>query len=219
MSDWSNSPWYATAVAAANKYGVPTNLFTAQIGQESSFNPSAQNGNAYGIAQFMPATAAAMGVNSSDPTSSLYGAAKYDAQLYSQYGSWQTALQKYGTTAGGNAPDVAALASQADQSSQSFWSNPLDYNFGPWLDNNVFNKIPYAGDVNKALGSTSDPNSAVSQGASSVSALLEIVTNVPRMATIIVGFILLIIGLSMLGIKPAVQIVEGSKGKLAELAA
>lgn len=188
--DFSSSPYYGTAIAAANAYGIPSSLFTAQIGQESSFNPNAQNGNATGIAQFMPGTAASLGVDPTDPISSLYGAAKYDAQLYSQYGSWQTALQKYGTTAGGNAPNVNALAEQADAGAS-------------WL-----NSIPFIGSPLANLVNTSNPVKSTTQ---ELGSLLDIVTNVPRVISIVVGLILLIAGLFMLGARPAVQIVEKTK--------
>ena len=116
MPDYTSSPYYQTAITAANTYGVPSNLFVAQIGQESQFNPLAQNGNALGIAQFMPATAQQFGINPYDPNASLFAAAAYDAQLYKQTGSWASALQSYGTTAGGVAPDVANLAQEIDAS-------------------------------------------------------------------------------------------------------
>lgn len=85
------------AVQQAEAYGIPPSLFLWQIGQESSWNPSAQNGDAFGIAQFMPATAAQYGVDPTNPYSSLKGAAAYDAALYQQYGSYQGMLQHYGT--------------------------------------------------------------------------------------------------------------------------
>ena len=65
MASLSDLESYATQEAEAA--GIPTNLFLWQIGQESSWNPNAQNGNASGIAQFMPGTAAEYGVNTSDP--------------------------------------------------------------------------------------------------------------------------------------------------------
>ena|ERR1700744_4536289 len=98
MASLSDLESYATQEAEAA--GIPTNLFLWQIGQESSWNPNAQNGNASGIAQFMPGTAAEYGVNTSDPYSSISGAAHYDADLFAQTGSWQSALTQYGTLAG-----------------------------------------------------------------------------------------------------------------------
>lgn len=48
----------------------------------------------------MPSTAAEYGVNTSDPYSSISGAAHLDSDLYAQSGSWLTALTQYGTLAG-----------------------------------------------------------------------------------------------------------------------
>lgn len=79
--------------------GVPPALFLWQIGQESSWNPNAQNGNATGIAQFMPSTARGFGIDPTDPVASLNAAAQYDAQLFAQTGNWQSAFTKYGTLA------------------------------------------------------------------------------------------------------------------------
>jgi hypothetical protein len=89
----------AYAVQAAENASVPPSLFLWQIGQESSWNASAQNGNATGIAQFMPGTAAQFGIDPTNPYQSLTAAAQYDAQLYNQTGSWTGALTKYGTLA------------------------------------------------------------------------------------------------------------------------
>lgn len=96
ITGWSNQ-FTPTINQAAAQYGVPPLLLNQQLYQESSFNPAASNGNAYGIAQFMPGTASALGVNSADPTSSIFGAAQYDQQLYQQTGSWLGAMTQYGT--------------------------------------------------------------------------------------------------------------------------
>lgn len=86
----------AMATQAAQKYGVPVNVFLAQINQESGFNPTAQSGaGAQGIAQFMPATAKSYGVNPLDPVSALDGAARYDRDLLKKYGSVQSMLSAY----------------------------------------------------------------------------------------------------------------------------
>lgn len=87
------------AAQVAQQWGIPTSIFNWQINQESGFNPNAQNGNATGIAQFMPGTASQFGINPNDPYASLNAAAQYDAQLYQQTGSWTGALTKYGTLA------------------------------------------------------------------------------------------------------------------------
>lgn len=86
----------AIAAAAARKYGVPVDVFLAQIQQESGFNPAARSGaGAQGIAQFMPATARQYGVNTADPVSSLQGAAHMDSDLIHRYGSVARALSAY----------------------------------------------------------------------------------------------------------------------------
>lgn len=92
-------PFEDAAVSAANKYGVPVNMFLWQIGKESSWNPNAKNpkSSATGIAQFTAATAKDFNLNPLDPYASLDAAAKYDAMLYKKTGSWQGALEKYGT--------------------------------------------------------------------------------------------------------------------------
>lgn len=112
----------ALAQKAAAAFGVPESLFIAQIQQESSFNPNAQNGPASGIAQFMPATAAQYGVtNPYDPAQALWGAAAYDAALYKQTGSWSSVLQSYGTVPSSGTlttgqQSVASIATSLDQS-------------------------------------------------------------------------------------------------------
>src|SRR2546423_8933818 len=86
----------ALAAAAAQRYGIPVDIFLRQIGQESGFNPNARSpAGAQGIAQFMPATARGMGVNPNDPRSSLFGAARMDAQNLHRYGNWRDTLSAY----------------------------------------------------------------------------------------------------------------------------
>lgn len=90
------NPYVTMARAAARRYGVPEDLFLQQIRQESGFNPKAHSAaGAQGIAQFMPATAAGMGVNPNDPRSSLYGAARLMASYIHKYGSQALALAAY----------------------------------------------------------------------------------------------------------------------------
>jgi len=89
---------YSSAISAASaRYGVPDRLLTAQLQQESGFNPYAvSSAGAEGIAQFMPATARSIGlVNPFDPTAAINAAAKYDAQNYRRFGNWRQALEAY----------------------------------------------------------------------------------------------------------------------------
>lgn len=87
----------AAAAAAATRYGIDPGVFTRQIQQESGFNPSITSpAGAVGIAQFMPATAAGMGVDPTDPLASLDAAARLMAQYLKQFnGSYALALAAY----------------------------------------------------------------------------------------------------------------------------
>lgn len=103
MSMTTVTDYRSIAVQAANSVGIDPNIFVAQIQQESGFNPNAKSpAGAEGIAQFMPGTAAGLGVNPWDPTSSLYAAARLDKRNLSAYGGdWPKALAAY--NAGGGA--------------------------------------------------------------------------------------------------------------------
>lgn len=121
MATASKGPSYQSiyqpiANAAAAKYGVPQDLFARLIESESSWDPKAPGAllpdgdRAFGIAQFRIGTAKDWGVDRTDPTSSLVGAAKYLAYLKSMYGSWKAAVAKYkgysSLDRGMSAPDV-----------------------------------------------------------------------------------------------------------------
>lgn len=58
----------------------------------------------------MPATAASLGVNPSDPTQNIQGGLAYLQQLYNQYGNWTQALQAY-NWGPGNVSSGAAVPS------------------------------------------------------------------------------------------------------------
>jgi soluble lytic murein transglycosylase-like protein len=90
------------ARAAAQRAGIDPNVFTAQIQQESGFNPSARsNAGAIGVAQFMPETAKGVGLDPTDPYASLDAAAKEDAKRLQQYqGDWGKTLASYNAGAG-----------------------------------------------------------------------------------------------------------------------
>jgi len=90
------------ARAAARKAGIDPNVFMAQIQQESGFNPAARSpAGAIGIAQFMPATAAGVHLDPTDPYASLDAAAAEDAKRLQQYdGDWGKTLASYNAGAG-----------------------------------------------------------------------------------------------------------------------
>jgi soluble lytic murein transglycosylase-like protein len=76
--------------------GINPDLFERQIEDESGFNPSVVSpAGAEGIAQFMPSTAAGMGVNPNDPVDALKGAARLMASYVHRFGSYEMALAAY----------------------------------------------------------------------------------------------------------------------------
>ena len=88
--------YISTIESAATANGIPSSLLAALLSQESGFNPAAvSSAGAQGIAQFMPSTAAGMGINSSDPTQSIDAAAKLIASYASDFGSYSDALAAY----------------------------------------------------------------------------------------------------------------------------
>lgn len=87
----------AYARQAATNAGIDPDVFVRQIQQESGFNPSAKSGaGALGIAQFMPATAAGMGIDPTDPYAALDAAAQLNASNLRRYGGdYSKALAAY----------------------------------------------------------------------------------------------------------------------------
>jgi len=105
-------PWIEQA---SQQTGVPAALLAAQEQVESGFNPRAVSpAGAIGIAQFMPATAAALGVNPWDPQSSIFGQARYMRQLFDQFGNWTQALEAYNVGPAGNLQSAAGYAAEVE---------------------------------------------------------------------------------------------------------
>lgn len=91
-----NGPYATMARIAAQKHGVPEDLFLRLVMQESRFNPKAlSHKGAIGLAQLMPATAKSLGVDPHDPQENLLGGAKYLMIQYRKFGSWRLALAAY----------------------------------------------------------------------------------------------------------------------------
>jgi len=93
----AQSQYVAIAQQDATAVGIPPTYFVRQIQQESGFNPNAVSpAGAVGIAQFLPGTAAGLGINPWDPTQALQGAAKLMANYARQYGGdYAKALAAY----------------------------------------------------------------------------------------------------------------------------
>lgn len=84
------------AKAAARKYGVPEDLFLRLVTQESGWNPRAKSHKgALGLAQLMPATAGALGVDPMDPRQNLEGGARYLKRQFDTFRTWHLALAAY----------------------------------------------------------------------------------------------------------------------------
>lgn len=90
------STYLAAAKAAAQRHGVPEALFLRLVQQESGWNHRATSPKgATGLAQLMPATAARLGVDESDPHQNLDGGARYLRMMYDRFGDWKLALAAY----------------------------------------------------------------------------------------------------------------------------
>ena len=96
------SQYAATITSAAAANHIPASLLASLLSHESGFNPTAVSGaGAEGIAQFMPSTAAGLGIDPYDPTQAIAGAAHLLGAYTQRFGSYGLALAAY--NAGPNA--------------------------------------------------------------------------------------------------------------------
>jgi len=104
-STWSAparaQPYLGAIAEAETRYSLPHNLLARQLYQESRYRADIISGatsssaGAIGIAQFIPATAAELGIDPTDAFASIDAAARYDRQLFDQFGSWDQVLAAY----------------------------------------------------------------------------------------------------------------------------
>lgn len=93
--------WAPVIRAAESAYSLPTGLLHRLLFRESHFRTDIITGatrskaGAAGIAQFMPATAAEMGVDPLNPAQAIDGAARYLSRLYRQFNEWPLAVAAY----------------------------------------------------------------------------------------------------------------------------
>jgi hypothetical protein len=89
-------------IGAAQRWGVSAHLLAAQLYAESNFNPFARSlAGAEGIAQFMPGTAAAIGLlDPFDPEAAINAQAHLMRDLLGRFGSVPLALAAYNAGAG-----------------------------------------------------------------------------------------------------------------------
>ncbi len=89
-------PYLELARAAARRHYIPEDLFLRLVKQESGWNAQAKSvKGAMGLAQLMPQTARALGVDASDPSQNLEGGARYLRRQYETFGTWRLALAAY----------------------------------------------------------------------------------------------------------------------------
>ena len=92
----TDSPWLSVAITDAQKYQIDTLAFIWQIWQESKYNPDAvSSAQAIGIAQFLPDTAASLGIDPHDPAASLDAAARLDREHLSEFSTRAQQLQSH----------------------------------------------------------------------------------------------------------------------------
>ncbi|HVT28888.1 MAG TPA: lytic transglycosylase domain-containing protein [Lacipirellulaceae bacterium] len=89
--------WSAVANEAADANGIPREFLIRLLSQESSFKPtSISKAGALGIAQFMPATAIAMGLRDPfEPVSAIHASAAHLATLLKRFGNLGLAAAAY----------------------------------------------------------------------------------------------------------------------------
>ena len=99
---WRPPEKYAALIAAAgSKYDLPVDLLARLLWQESRYREDIITGavrsrvGAVGIAQFMPATAAEMGIDPLNVEQSIDAAAKYLRRLYNSLQVWDKAIAAY----------------------------------------------------------------------------------------------------------------------------
>jgi len=85
-----------TARSAARLHGIPEELFLRLVQQESGWNDEAVSAKgAIGLAQLMPETADALGIDPTDPAQNLNAGARYLRMQFDRFGSWRLALAAY----------------------------------------------------------------------------------------------------------------------------
>ena len=94
-------PYRGMVQAAAVARGIDPDVFARQLFQESGFDPNVISGTrrstagAMGVAQFMPATAAEMGIDPLNPAQAIPASAQYTDRYKRQYGNLGLGLMAY----------------------------------------------------------------------------------------------------------------------------
>ena len=98
---------------AAKKTDLPLSLLVAVARAESRFDTTARSSaGAIGVLQLMPATAAALGVDPTDPHANVVAGARYLRSLFNRFGSSQLALAAYNAGPTSVAASAGALPAE-----------------------------------------------------------------------------------------------------------
>lgn len=99
---WRAPEKYAAMIDQAERAnGLPASMLERLLWQESRYREDIITGRvrspvgALGIAQFMPATAAELGIDPLNPAQAIPAAARYLRGLYNRFGNWSEALAAY----------------------------------------------------------------------------------------------------------------------------
>lgn len=186
------------ATSYAAQLGLNPAIFTAQIQQESGFNPNAvSSAGAIGIAQFMPATAAGLNppLNPRDPVASLKAAAQYDANNLQTYnGDYAKMLAAY--NAGNGAVNTAVAAHGSN------WLSYMPTETQNYVKAIMANQTAGTG----AVPTASTSATGTSTGASGLTGLLQQWGE--YVAIFLIAIVLIIIGVMLLAGKQVAGAVE-----------
>lgn len=92
----ASTPYADLFRQAGEKYGIDPKVLAGVAYVESRFQTDVVSGaGAVGMMQFMPSTAASMGVDPTDPASAIDGAARYLRTQIDRFGSVEMALAAY----------------------------------------------------------------------------------------------------------------------------
>ena len=125
-----SDPYVQEAWNDAVSAGIPPGYFIRQIQQESGFNPAAVSPvGAVGIAQFMPTTAAGLGVDPTNPHQALQAAARMMATSAdtTYHGDYAKALTAYNGGDGEVQAAEAAAAKAGDSWLNHLYSETRNY--------------------------------------------------------------------------------------------
>lgn len=113
----ANVPHAAAFNAAGARWGIPPTVLAGMAYVESRFRGDVvSEAGAVGMMQFLPSTAASMGVNPLDPDSAIEGAARYLRNAADRFGSLDMAIGAYNIGPGAMARAGAVLpGTQADR--------------------------------------------------------------------------------------------------------